>query len=462
MNLRVRRLSAGLLLTVPLALATYALSAPWIRTQAVAVSPPPAQTAEWYCPMHPDVVSDHEGNCPRCGMALVKNSVGQTVRHGDQFHVTPQVQARMGVAIEPVMTLNFRPSFLVPAEVVADERQAVSISPKVEGWVKRLGVAVVGQPVKKGQMLFEIYSPELQQRQRDYVDILGRRDALQAQAGSMAAVGNKTPDLMMGSVARERFRLRTRLAAADVPEAILQDLERSRRVRDVVPVLAEHDGVVTGIGAREGAYVMPSQTVLSYADLTAVWAELSLTADQLALLQGLGKEDVVLRSPADPQFRATARPDVTAAIVDPVTRLARMRVKLQAANKRFPPGSLLDAWVHAQARQALVIRKDAVIRTGQGDFVIVADDQNHFRQVPVQLGAETPEEYEVMAGLVEHQGVVTNGQFLLSSEASLQATRQRLRQSRREADPTDAAHMEAAAMPTMPAADARPPQHAPH
>jgi len=462
MNLRMRRLAAGLLLAVPLGLATYALGGRWIAKDAVASPPAQMQSQEWYCPMHPDVVSDHEGNCPRCGMALVRNAVGQTVRHGDQFHVEPQVQAHMGVAIEPVMALNFRPSFLVPAEVVADERLAVSIAPKVEGWIKRLGVAVEGQPVRKGQVLFEIYSPELQQRQKDYVDLLGRRDALQSQAGNMAAVGNRTPDLMLGSVARERYRLRTRLAAADVPEAILQDLERSRRVHDVVPVLAEHDGVVTGIGAREGAYVMPSQTVLRYADLTAVWVELSLTADQLAWLKSQAGADVELRSPVDAQLQATARLDLQAAIVDPVTRLARMRVRLQARDRRLPPGSLLDAWVHAPARRALVIRKDAVIRTGQGDFVIVADDHHHFRQVPVQLGAETAEEYEVMSGLVEHQGVVTNGQFLLSSEASLQAARQRLRQARRGAGSADAQPMEAAALTMTPAPGEGQPRHVQH
>jgi len=365
-------------------------------------------------------------------MALVRNSVGQTVRHSDQFHVEPQIQQRIGLVVEPVMSMSFRPSFVVPAEVVADERQAVSLSPKVEGWIRRLGVSVVGQPVRKGQVLFEIYSPDLQQRQKDYVDILGRRDALQAQAGSMASVGNKTPDLMLGSVARERYRLRTRLAAADVPEEILKELEKTRRVRDVVPVLAEHDGVVTSIGAREGAYVMPSQTVVSYADLTAAWVEISLTLDQLAAMKGHGKDEVELHSPLDPQMVAKARVDINASIVDPVSRLARLRVKLHATHNRFPPGSLLDAWVYAEARQALVIRKDAVIHTGQGDFVVVADDRNHFRQVPVQLGAETTEEYEVISGLVAKQGVVTNGQFLLSSEASLQATRQRLRLSRQD------------------------------
>lgn len=440
MKLRMRPLTAGWLLVSLLGLAGYALNVTWLRQDAAVQPQAQAVPQEWYCPMHPDVVSDQAGNCPRCGMALVKNAVGQTVRHDAQFHVAPQVQARMGVAVEPVMALNFRPGFTVPAEVVADERLAVSISPKVEGWIRRLGVSVVGQPVRKGQVLFEIYSPELQQRQKDYVDLLARRDALQAQAGSMAAVGNRTPDLMLGSVARERHRLRTRLAAADVPEAVLQELERSRRVRDVVPVLAEHDGVVTSIGAREGAYVMPAQTVLAYADLTAVWAEISLTAEQLALMRR--QEDIELRSPMEPGLVARARPDVNAAIVDPATRLARMRVKLQATGKRFPPGTLLDARVQAAARRALVVPKDAVIRTGQGDYVVVADDRNHFRQVAVQLGAETPEEYEVISGLVERQGVVTNGQFLLSSEASLQAARQRLRHAG-----------QGAAVPPMTAAD---------
>jgi Cu(I)/Ag(I) efflux system membrane fusion protein len=150
-----------------------------------AETPVSAISDTWYCPMHPDYVSEKPGNCPICGMALVKTAAGQMVSHSDEFHVAPEAQRRIGVMSRPVESLTFEPAMTVPAQVVADERRAVSLSPKVEGWIKRLGVSVVGQSVRKGQMLFEIYSPELQQRQRDYINILTRWDSMQARSGCM-------------------------------------------------------------------------------------------------------------------------------------------------------------------------------------------------------------------------------------------------------------------------------------
>lgn len=379
----------------------------------------------WSCPMHPDYVSGQPGNCPICGMELVRTSTGQMVSHSDQFHVAPQAQRRIGVVWAPVESLTFQPSFTVPAQVVADERRAVSLSPKVEGWIRRLGVSVVGQSVRKGQMLFEIYSPELQQRQRDYLGILSRRDALQSKSGSMAAaIGSSAPDLMMASVARERFLQRSRLAAADVPESVLSDLDRIGRVHDTVPVLAEHDGVVTSIAAREGAFVMPSQTVLGYADLGVVWAELILAPQQLGLIGARAR--ATLRAIGEPTVVETVSLGGTQAVVDPVSHVARLRVPLQSRGSQFRAGTLIEADIQLPGRKALVVRKDSVIRTGHGDFVIVADGGDHFRQVAVRLGAETREEVEVVDGLAAGQDVVVNGQFLLGSEASLQASRQRM------------------------------------
>src|SRR5690606_38215888 len=159
------------------------------------------------------------------------------------------------------------------------------------GWIQRLGVSVPGQIVRKGQMLYEIYSPELQQRQRDYLDLLTRRDSLLAtkRGQNGIPVGNVQPEPMLASIARERYRARNRLLAADVPPDILEDLERFRRVHEVVPIRAGYDGIVTRIGARQGAYVSPGEVVVAMADREAAWAELSMNPERLAQL-GSGDE----------------------------------------------------------------------------------------------------------------------------------------------------------------------------
>lgn len=422
MNSRIPR---HLLVPIAVAIAAFTAGFAWLDTWMTRANAHPQDHASpdaaalWSCPMHPDYTSAHPGTCPICGMQLVRTSAGHVVHHAQQVHVPAEAQQRLGVVVRPAEVLAFEPSFAVSAQLVSDERRSVSLAPKVEGWIRQLGVSVVGQSVGKGQMLYEIYSPELQQRERDYIDLLGRRDALLAQSGGMA-VGSTSPDLMMASVARERFLQRSRLAAADVPEAVIVELENTRRVREVVPVLAQHDGVITSIGAREGAFVTPSQPVVAYADLTAVWAELSLTADQLALLQPHAR--VALRIPSQPE-PLDAPVGATQALVDPVTHLARIRVPLRAAGRQLRAGTIVDAEVHLPARKALMVPRDAVIRTGHADLVIVSDGADHFRQAQVELGAETRDQVEVRRGLVQGESVVVNGQFLIGAEASLNASR---------------------------------------
>jgi Cu(I)/Ag(I) efflux system membrane fusion protein len=99
---------------------------------------------------------------------------------------------------------------------------------------------------------------------------------------------------------------------------------------------------------------------------------------------------------------------------------------MPAVHGAFPAGTLADAEIRLPARQALTLAQDSIIRTGHGDFVIVADGDDHFRQVEVALGAQAGDSIEVRSGLESGQRVVTNGQFLLSAEATLAATRQRL------------------------------------
>jgi Cu(I)/Ag(I) efflux system membrane fusion protein len=430
-----------------------ALTYEWVDAATPVESATPEE-AVWYCPMHTHVTSQHEGTCPICGMKLERQTAAEP-SGADTFHVASETQARTGVSIQTVQATLFSPGIRVNAQVLADERRVVRLSPRVEGWIERLGVSVVGQSLKKGQVLFELYSPELQQRQRDYVDLLRRRDALlAAKGGEMGLpVGNAVPDAMLASVARERFRMRARLQAADVPEHILEEIERYRRPFDVVPVLARHDGVITEIGAREGAYVRPEQTVVSYADRHAGWVELSINPEMLGRLAMV--DSVELRSFADPERALSLPLDPNTAVIDPSSRTARIRIPLAGGND-FLPGMLLDATLRTKAREAIIVHSDTVIRTGRGDFIIAAEGNDHFRQAAVRIGVESDGSVEVLEGLEGGDRIVTNGQFLMSAEGSLQSSMRRLAASNESASKAETGHM---AVQDVPIQDAPHHQH---
>ncbi|WP_394780261.1 efflux RND transporter periplasmic adaptor subunit, partial [Undibacterium sp.] len=387
--------------------------------------------AEAYtCPMHPEIVQDHSGTCPICGMTLVKMHHA-TDHAGDAaplVYIDDATQQRMGVRLEAAAVTEMHKEINAFATISPDESRTVSVNPKVEGWIRRLHVQGIGQAVRKGQVLYEIYSPELQQRQRDYVDLLTRREALLG--SSMELVGPNSA--MLGSLAKERFRARDRLLAADIPLDVVEELEKSRRIADVIPVRAAQDGVVASITAREGSYVNPMQTVLVYTDSTRVWAEITLFPDQVSWLKN--GDVVVLTSGLDKNVQLRAKINLSSLQIDASNRAAKLRLSLENSTQAFRAGAYAEAVILSSARKTLSVPRDALIRTGHGDFLVVGQGQGHFLNTVVKTGIEDKERVEILGGLKAGQQVAVNAQFLLDAAGSLQAMQQR----QRPAQATDA------------------------
>jgi Cu(I)/Ag(I) efflux system membrane fusion protein len=396
-----------------------------IDVHALAAAP---ALESYTCPMHADVLQHHPGTCPICGMTLVKVA---PAAHAD--HAAPLVQIdqatgqRMGVRMAPLQLYRMHRVVDTFATIGADESRVVAQNPKVEGWIRRLNVHGPGQQVRKGQLLYEIYSPELQQRQREYIDLLARRDGLLEGSGGMGQSGPN--QAMLGSLAKERYRVRDRLLAADMPPDVLAQLEKDRRVVEVVPVRAAQDGTVQSVSARAGSYVNPMQTVLTYADYSRIWAELTLFPDQLGWIRN--GDSVVLTSGIDKRQAITARVELANLQFDPASRSARLRLSLPNVHRAFSPGAYVEAQLRGAARAVLAVPRDALIRTGHGDFVVQGVGHGQFRTVPVTTGLEDHEQVEIVGGLAAGDEVAVNAQFLLDSAASLQAMQQRQAAERR-------------------------------
>lgn len=359
-------------------------------------------------------------------MNLVKGDDDPKGSHGDQVHVAPSVQRRMGLVTRELVMAPLDAGAELQGQVVVDEGKVISVTPKVDGWVRQVGVSGAGQAIKRGQFLYAIYSPDLQQRQRDYIDLLTRRDALLGQSAGMNGVGNSAPEAMLASVARERFKARQRLLAADVPEDVIDAIDKDRRVRDIVPVRAEHDGQLVLLQAREGSYVAPSQPVVTYNRADAAQLELGLSAEQLSALPARFELEVKPVGGGAMGLKVSALK--SSALIDPQSRLAKLRVALPstaAARSSFLPGSLVRAELKTSGRPVLSVPKDAVVRGGGADYVVIAEADDHFRRVKVELGVEGRDAVEVRAGLKAGATLVVNGQFLIGTEASWQVDRQR-------------------------------------
>ena len=373
----------------------------------------------WVCPMHADILQDHPGSCPICGMDLV-------AAEGGHAHAEPGVAVdtatlhRLGVRLAEAKQQPLSLDIHTYGEIVLDPSGVLNISPKIDGWIRRIHINAPGQQVRAGEPLYEIYSPDLLQRQREYIELLQRRDNL---LRSMTAIAGQNAQVL-ASLARERLRARDRFIYADLNRAQLDELESTRRPQDVVPIHAAASGFALQVNARAGDYVTPMTTLFSIADPNRLWIDIELYPDQLAWVREGDAVLVQIQAPRRKKLRGVLQ--FASPVAAGVARTRTARIALDNTELGLTPGTLIDVVITTAARDVLALPRAAVTHSGRGDSVMLSRDAGRFVPVTVETGLESAELVEITAGLQAGAQVAVNCQFLIDAAASMNATRQRL------------------------------------
>ena len=402
---------------------------------------------KYRCPMHPDVIRDEPGQCPICGMTLVKfepEPAGQAAapstapgadakpiyyRHphdpnrtspvprqdemgmdyvpvyadaaGPEIRISPAVVNNLGVRTEAAR----REALARRAETVGyvsfDERRVQQVRPRAEGWVEGLSVRAMGETVKAGQLLFTLYSPMLESAQQEYLDALkiGNADLIAASGERLHALG-----LDAGTASR---------------------LSRAGRASGRVPFHAPISGVITELEAKEGAMVTPDMVAMTITELGSLWVTAEVPESQAGWVSpGTTAE---LRFPSLPGEQVTGRVEYVYPELNMETRTVRARITLDDAPAAIRPNMLASvSLVGAAGKEGVTIPRSALIRSGTEERVVIALGDGRFVPRRVVAGAESGDRVVIRDGVAEGERVVVAGQFLLDSEANLRAGLERL------------------------------------
>lgn len=314
--------------------------------------------------------------------------------------ISPAMVNNLGVRTGPVIRGPLAREIETVGYIDFDERLLSHVNLRVEGWIEDLRVRTLGEQVSEGDLLFKIYSPELEAAQREY---------LQSASGSAT----------LRAAGAERLR------ALGLNDAQIERLTKTRQVAPLVPIYAEQNGIVAELNAREGMFVTPGTTVMTLAGLDSVWVLVDIFQQQADWIE-VGQMAEV-RLPHKPNRVWTGDVEFIYPQLDPETRTLKARLRFPNPEEVLRPNMYAEVTVHADPRKrALSVPSEAVIRTGDGARVLLAHGEGRFDPVPVATGIESGDRTEILEGLALGDQVVVSAQFLLDSEASLQASLRRM------------------------------------
>jgi len=414
----------------------------------------------YQCPMHPTITSDHPGDCPICGMKLVevkgaaKDSaqIGRPLGHQILFYRSPmnpdqtsptpkkdemgmdyipvyadeaaggspKVTGLATVTIDPArqQLIGLRTATVTSGSVAGSWRTTgrVQVDPtrvrktniKVNGYIDRLYVDFVGRPVRRGQPLFSIYSPDLLAAENEYVLALQTRDAL-VRAGASDQNGAALVD-----AARRKLEL------WDVPRGEIGRLEKTRKPSRTLTFVSPVAGVVTAKTVVQGASIAAGDAPFEITDLGEVWVMADAYEGDLARVR-VGMP-AVLTLQAYPGRTFQGKVVFIDPILDPSSRTAKVHMHFSNPGAVLKPEMFGEVVLEGHERQGLRIPADAVVRAGTRDVVFVALGEGKFTPREVQLGDKSGSEVEVTSGLTAGEQVVTRANFLIDSESQLRAS----------------------------------------
>ncbi|MBI4511375.1 MAG: efflux RND transporter periplasmic adaptor subunit [Deltaproteobacteria bacterium] len=421
-----------------------------------------AAKEQYQCPMHPTIVQDHPGDCPICGMKLVKVAQGAgsapsagpaggerkiafyrspmdpkvtsptprkdemgmayvPVYEDEVSGASPSVEGMAAVSIDPdrQQLIGLRTAEVVRGQVggqvrtvgrvAVDETRVRHVNVKNAGFVERIFVDFVGKRVRKGDPLFTLYSPELLAAQEEYLLALRTRGILGSASGASGVSGQALVDAA-----------RRRLALWDVSASEIQRLEESGQPTKTITFHSPVAGVVTKKDVVEGMKLEAGAMPYEIVDLSSVWVLADVYENELRVVKEGTPATLTLKAFPDRSFEGKVV--FVDPFLDPQARTVKVRLTFPNKGGDLRPEMFGEVVLTTASHEGLIVQSDAIIDSGTAKVVFVAQGDGKFQPRPIEIGQTDGTVVEITSGLQAGEHVVTRANFLIDSESRLRAS----------------------------------------
>ena len=354
----------------------------------------------WVAPMDANYRRDEPGKSPM-GMDLVAVYADEVDDQPGVVKIDPTIINNLGVRTVAAERSELMRRIETVGYITYDEDTVQHVHTRVDGWIERLNTKATGDPVKKGQLLFELYSPTLVNAQEEFL------------------TANRSGNTTLLKASRDR------LEALGVSGSEIARLERERTAEQRVRVYAESDGVIAHLGVREGIYVTPATEIMSVAKLNRVWVIAEVFERQSSWVKPGQTAEVELDYLPGKTLEGVV--DYVYPELDPKTRTLRVRLRFDNADELLRPNMFSRVVIEAEGFGRVVnVPREAVIRGGSMDRVVVSLGDGRFKSQPVRLGIESGDRVAIRSGLKAGDTIVVSGQFLIDSESNIESALARM------------------------------------
>ncbi len=362
----------------------------------------------WVAPMDPNFRQDGPGKSPM-GMDLVPFYEEDGGGDDGAVTISPAIVQNLGVRTEKATLGKLWKRVDSVGYVDFDENLISHVHLRTEGWIENLTVKSEGERVKKGDLLFELYSPTLVNAQDEYIQAL------------------RSKNKRLISASYERLR------ALGVDKSQINKIRKTRKAEQLIEIRASQNGIVSKLKAREGMFVKPKMEVMTLADLSSIWILVEVFERQSDWVK-VGKPAEITLSYI-PGRKWEGKVEYVYPSLDPMTRTLRARLRFDNPDEALKPNMFANVVIYGGATKDVVsIPLEALIRTGDSERVIISLGDGKFIPRAVVSGIESGDRIEIVEGLKGNEDVVTSSQFLLDSEASISASFTRMTETKPAGD----------------------------